>query len=83
MENNFKQCDIIANNTLTLLMNKKGDFKITGVKKSTNIDTNPQSHNKAKNYILKDGEYIDWLYKLGVMDKNGIVVSHKQKNLDK
>ena len=79
MENNFKQCDIIANNTLTLLMNKKGDFKITGVKKSTNIDTNPQSHNKAKNYILKDGEYIDWLYKLGVMDKNGIVVSHKQK----
>lgn len=79
MENNFKQCDIISNNTLTLLMNKKCNFKITGVKKSTNIDITPQSHNKTKNYILKDGEYIDWLYKLGVMDKNGIVVSHKQK----
>ena len=79
MENNFKQCDIISNNTLTLLMNKKCNFKITGVKKSTNIDITPKSHNKTKNYILKDGEYIEWLYKLGVMDKNGIVVSHKQK----
>ncbi len=79
MKENFKQCDILADNSLTLLMNKKGDFKITGIKKSTNIDIAPQAHNKAKNYILKDGEYIDWLYKLGVMDKNGVVVSHKQK----
>lgn len=76
---NFKQCDILANNSLTLLMNKKGDFKITGIKKTVNIDNTPQSHNKAKNYILKEGEYIDWLYKLGVIDKNGIVISHKQK----
>lgn len=79
MQQNFKQCDILANNSLTLLMNKKGDFKITGIKKSTNIDSTPQSHNKIKNYILKEGEYVDWLYKLGVIDKNGIVVSHKQK----
>ena len=79
MKENFKQCDILADNSLTLLMNKKGDFKITGIKKSTNIDIAPQAHNKAKNYILKDGEYIVWLYKLGVMDKNGVVVSHKQK----
>ncbi len=76
---NFKQCNILANNSLTLLKNKKGEFKITGVKKSINVDTTVQTHNKQKNYILKDGEYIDWLYKLGVMDKNGIVVSHKQK----
>lgn len=60
-------------------MNKKGDFKITGVKKSVNVDNTPQSHNKEKNYILKDGTYVDWLYKLGVMDKNGFVLSHKQK----
>ena len=79
MKENFKQCDILADNSLTLLMNKKGDFKITGIKKSTNIDIAPQAHNKAKNYILKDGEYIVWLYKVGVMDKNGVVVSHKQK----
>ena len=79
MSENFKQCDILANNSLTLLMNKKGDFKITGIKKTVNIDNTPQSHNKVKNYILKEGEYIDWLYKLGVIDKNGIVISHKQK----
>lgn len=79
MSENFKQCDISANNSLTLLMNKKGDFKITGIKKTVTIDNTPQSHNKAKNYILKEGEYIDWLYKLGVIDKNGIVISHKQK----
>ncbi|WP_250278204.1 class I SAM-dependent methyltransferase [[Clostridium] colinum] len=79
MTENFKQCDILANNSLTLLMNKKGNFKITGVKKSTIVDTVPQSHNKTKNYILKDGEFVDWLYKLGIIDKNGIVVSHKQK----
>ncbi len=79
MSENFKQCDILADNSLTILMNKKGNFKITGVKKSTNIDASPLSHNKTKNYILKEGEYIDWLYQLGVMDKNGIVISHKQK----
>lgn len=79
MTDNFKQCDILANNSLNLLMNKKGDFKITGVKKSVNIDNTPKSHNKEKNYILKDGVYVDWLYKLGVMDKNGVVLSHKQK----
>lgn len=79
MLDNFKQCDVLANNSLNLLMNKKGDFKITGIKKSINIDNTPQSHNKEKNYILKDGTYVDWLYKLGVMDKNGVVLSHKQK----
>ena len=79
MIDNFKQCSILANNSLTLLKNKKGDFKITGVKKSINTDNSVSSHNKVKNYILKEGEYVDWLYKLGVMDKNGIVLSHKQK----
>lgn len=79
MIENFKQCDILANNSLTLLMNKKGNFKITGVKKSTSLDTSAKTHNKSKNYILKEGEYVHWLYKLGIMDKNGIVISHKQK----
>ncbi len=79
MEDSFKQCDILANNSLTILMNKKGNFKITGVKKAKNVEQ-ISSHNKTKNYILKDGEYIEWLHKLNVMDKNGIVLSHMQKN---
>lgn len=78
MEDSFKQCDILANNSLTILMNKKGNFKITGVKKAKNVEQ-ISSHNKTKNYILKDGEYIEWLHKLNVMDKNGIVLSHMQK----
>lgn len=78
MDKTFKQCDILANNSLTLLMNKKGDFKITGIKQAKNVQE-ISSHNKQKNYILKDGEYLEWLYKLNVMDKNGIVLSHMQK----
>ncbi len=79
MIENFKQCDILANNSLTILMNKKRFFKITGIKKSINIDIEPREHNKSKNYILKEGQYVDWLHKLGVIDKNGVVLSHKQK----
>ncbi|MGN1318197.1 MAG: class I SAM-dependent methyltransferase [Lachnospirales bacterium] len=78
MESNFKQCNIIANKYANILMNKKKQFTLTGVKdnlKSQNV----LEHNKVKNYILKEGEYVDWLYKLGVMDKNGVVLSHKQK----
>lgn len=78
MNDNFKQCNIIANKYATILMNKKKMFTVTGVKDNIN-DTKVVSHNKEKNYIIKDGEYVDWLYKLGVMDKNGVVLSHKQK----
>ncbi len=78
MEDNFRQCNIKADKYADILMNKKKMFTITGVK--DNIDSQKVlSHNKEKNYILKDGEYVDWLYKLGVMDKKGVVLSHKQK----
>lgn len=77
MENNFKQCEIFANQTLTLLMNKKKQFKVTSIKESHNIKI--QNHNKIKNYLLKDGEYLDWLYQLDVMNKNGIVFNSMQK----
>lgn len=66
-------------------MNKKKQFSVTGIKasiSSTNINSSQSSnlsHNKQKNYILKEGEYIEWLYKLNVIDKNGIVLSHMQK----
>ncbi len=79
MENNFKQCEIFANNNLNILMNKKREFKITGIKKSISSQPILKLHNKQKNYILKEGEYIDWLFKLNVIDKNGIVLSHMQK----
>lgn len=39
----------------------------------------PKEHNKAKNYIISEGEYVDWMYQLGLMDKGGIVLKHRQK----
>ncbi len=80
MSDNFKQCNIFSDKEITLLMNKKRMFKITGLKDNMNCGKyNIKSHNKEKNYILKDGEKIDWLIKLGIMSKDGFVLNSKQK----
>lgn len=85
MQDNFKQSQVTADKSFSILMNKKKQFSVTGIKASiinTSTSSNPNSnlsHNKQKNYILKDGEYINWLYKLNVIDKNGVVRSHMQK----
>ena len=79
MHEGFKQCSITADNYLTILMSKKGEFSLVGVKQNTQIEKTADGHNRDKNYILKGGEVIPWMYKLGLMDKNGIVLSHKQK----
>lgn len=83
MEENFKQCEIITKTcNFTILVNKKKLFKITGIKK-LNPDllenNNNLAHNKSKNYVLKEGEFYPWLYELGVIDKNGNVLSNKHK----
>ncbi len=78
MEDNFKQCSITANRYCTILMNKKRQFTLTGVKENVNF-FKPKGHNKAKNYIIGDGEYVDWMYQLGLMDKDGAVLKHRQK----
>ncbi len=79
MEDNFKQCNITANKHCTILMNKKKQFTLTGIKDNINVKSLPKTHNKAKNYIIGDGQFVDWMYQLGLMDKNGIVLKHRQK----
>ncbi|MDO4302216.1 MAG: SAM-dependent methyltransferase [Clostridia bacterium] len=79
MEKGFKQCNITSNMLCTVLMNKKKQFTLTGVKENINAISLPKEHNKAKNYIIGEGEYVDWMYKLGLMDKNGVVLKHRQK----
>ncbi len=79
MQFNFKQCDIKADKLCTVLMNKKRQFTLTGVKDNINFSHSVRKHNKQKNYIIPEGEYTDWLYKLGLMDKRGIVPAHRQK----
>ena len=79
MQTNFRQCDIRADKLCTVLMNKKRQFTLTGVKDNINFSHSVREHNKQKNYIIPEGEYTDWLYKLGLMDKRGIVPAHRQK----
>jgi Methyltransferase domain. len=79
MNEGFKQCDITGNYTLTLLMNKDRQFKITGVKENVNYSLcTDKEHNRKKNYILKD-KAVPWMIKLGLMDENGVVISSMQK----
>jgi hypothetical protein len=79
MRGGFKQCNIIADNYLTVLMNKKGEFSVTGFKPNPDAKTAFSTHNNNKNYILQDGEPVVWMQQLGLMDENGMVVRHKQK----
>ncbi len=63
---------------ITILTNKKGTLNIKRVpqKQALNIS---KSHNRQKNYILNDGEKIDFLIYLKVMTKDGQVVPKYQK----
>lgn len=79
MENNFRQCEIKANFNCTVLMNKKKQFTVTAIKENKVKKIIPEQHNKIKNYILADGEYVDWMYKIGLMDKKGKILNQKQK----
>ncbi|MBR5047095.1 MAG: SAM-dependent methyltransferase, partial [Eubacterium sp.] len=62
---------------LTALLNKKGQASIK-VRRGNLTDTRPLpvrlSHNKEKNYILKEGMDIPFLKDLGVMTKDGKIV---------
>lgn len=79
MEEGFKQCSITANKHCTVLMNKKRLFSLTGVKENINKKAVSVSHNKVKNYIIGENEYVEWMYLLGIMDKDGVVLKHRQK----
>lgn len=84
MQENFKQCVIYTKTcSFTILMNKSKSFKITGIKKLSKLEnTLDLSHNKVKNYVLKEGHFYDWLHHLGVIDKNGNVLQKKRKKFN-
>lgn len=85
----FKQAEIISKDEHTvILLSKKGKATIKRRQKEDNAMTenmrnkdNPTSagienlsHNKIKNYILKEGIPLPFLIDLGVMTKDGLVV---------
>jgi len=58
-----------------VLVSKKGDVRI--VKLSPTKTMSISSHNKTKKYIIPDNEPCDFLIELGVMNKDGKVLSKK------
>lgn len=77
MKDTFKQCQIKTHNMeYNILVSKKGRVTI----KSRNADNAADiaiHHNKAKNYLLKEGQPVDFLVELGVMNKEGYVIKAK------
>ena len=75
--NNYKQLTAWSKNiTFDLKISKKGKIFL-GKKKSNNSNMENKSHNKEKNYILKEGMKIEPLIDLGVFTKEGKVVNSK------
>lgn len=73
----YKQVNAWSNiNTYDLKISKKGKIFLSK-KKSDNSKIVNKSHNKEKNYILKEGMIIQPLIDLGVFTKEGKVVNSK------
>lgn len=73
----FSQCQIqTKTEVVTVLRNKKGELHLTRKKNAAEI-SNTLSHNKERNYILKEGEAIPFLVDLGVMNEQGMLVKAK------
>ncbi len=74
---NYKQIDAWSNTTtFSLKMSKKGKVHL-GKKKSENVKVEYKSHNKEKNYILKEGMIIEPLIDLGIFTREGKVINSK------
>ena len=74
---NYKQASAWSNTTTyDLKISKKGKVHL-GKKKDNNEKVANKSHNKEKNYILKEGMLIQPLIDLGVFTKEGKVVNSK------
>lgn len=70
----YKQLNAWTPNcTYDLKVSKKGKAHLSKKKTNNNISV-PKSHNKEKNYILKEGMIIEPLIDLGIFTKEGKVV---------
>jgi len=77
VNNNYKQLSAWSNETtFDLKISKKGKVFL-GKKKGNNKNIVNKSHNKEKNYILKEGMIIEPLIDLGVFTKEGKVINSK------
>ena len=78
LETDYKQGDFkTSDGEYQALANKKGEVRIKEVSpKAYQVDL---SHDRNKNYILKEGQPVDFLVKLGVMSPEGEVYKKKDR----
>ncbi|NSB31586.1 class I SAM-dependent methyltransferase [Clostridium saccharoperbutylacetonicum] len=77
VSSNYKQISAwSSNNTFDVKISKKGKVLLSK-KKSDNAKLVNKSHNKEKNYILKEGMIIEPLIDLGIFTKEGKVINSK------
>lgn len=78
--NGYKNINIFTTTEdITVLTNKKGNVTIKKTPSKNTVKTF-STHNREKNYIINEGDKVDFLIHLGVMDKNGNVYnSYKKK----
>lgn len=77
LEHDFKQAQIETSSAMyNVLISKKG--QVTVKKKSLQTEKMPiLMHNRTKEYIIKEGEPVDFLIELGVMNEKGYVLRPK------
>lgn len=77
VEKTFKQVMLFTDKRdVQILISKKGKIKIINKKPSKKY-TGEMSHNRVKNYILKEGIAYDFLIKLNICDEDGKVFKKK------
>ena len=77
MIHDYKQCEARKSDQLiSVLVSKKGKATVKK-KKMQNVKIDPQSHNRKKQYLLEEGTAIPFLVDLGVMTKEGKIVSSR------
>ena len=76
LEKKFKQGMIFSQHADYQILISKKD-KVNILKKKPTKEVTNHSHNRKKNYIIEDGEPVDFLIRLGVMNDKGKVVSKR------
>ena len=87
IELSYKQINIITFNQEFIIYTKDNvSFKFITKNIKNNIESTANKdvttipfHDNIKNYIIKEGQPIEWLVKLGIMNKDGYVLKSKKK----
>lgn len=76
LSENFKQLDVfLYNKNISVKVSKKDKVLYNEKKTDNNTFSFTASHDREKNYILPKGTYVPALYDLGVISKDGKVLS--------